>query len=224
MTQNFTIKTFVRRNARVSTHQKDCYERLFPKYCIALHDEMLNFSHVFENTHDTIVEIGFGSGEATAKIALQNPDKNYLAIEVFQTGVAKLLSKIEANGIENIRIIENDAMEVLNRMIQPSSIAGFHIFFPDPWQKKRHHKRRFMQADKITLLCEKLVPGGYLYFVTDWAEYADFALAELRRVSGLQNCYDGFAEKQTWRPQTNFEKKAVTAGRTVFELLFKKQL
>ena len=222
MSENFTIKTFVRRNARTSIHQKECYEKLFPKYCIDLKEKILDFPNVFGNPNDTIIEIGFGSGDATAKIALANPEKNYLAIEVFQTGVAKLLSKIEVNSIDNVRIIENDAIKVLTEMIPQNSIAGFHIFFPDPWQKKRHHKRRLMQEDKISLLCEKLVTGGYIYFVTDWSEYADYALTELQKVSGLKNCYKGFAEKQSWRPQTNFEKKALIAGRQIFEILAKK--
>lgn len=224
--KDFTIKTFVKRNAKCSKRQKEKYEELSPKYCISLNEKQLDFSQVFNSneTRETIIEIGFGSGEATYKIALANPDTNYLGIEVFQTGVAKLLSKIDANKIENIRIIEHDAVEVLQKMISPNSVAGFHIFFPDPWQKKRHHKRRLMQADKISMMTEKLKDGGYIYFVTDWAEYAETALFELNKVTSLKNKYGSdFSPKQTWRPQTSFEKKALLAGREIFELVFEKE-
>lgn len=222
--QNSTIKTFVRRNARCSKTQKQLYQRLYPKYCIKLSDEKLDFEKLFENTNETIIEIGFGSGEATAQIAFKNPNKNYLGIEVFQTGVARLLAKIEKNSIENIRIIEDDAMQVLDNMISDFSVSAFHIFFPDPWQKKRHHKRRIMQAEKIDLMCKKLTLGGYIYFVTDWKEYADSSLVEFEKVSTLKNCYASFAPKQIWRPETNFEKKAILAKRNIYELIYKKIL
>lgn len=224
--KEFAIKTFVKRKAKCSKRQKEKYKELYPKYCIPLSENLLDFSKIFNNPetcNKTIIEIGFGSGEATYKIALANPNTNYLGIEVFQTGVAKLLSKIDANKIENIRIIEDDAVEVLQKMILPNSVAGFHIIFPDPWQKKRHHKRRLMQVDKISLMAEKLIKGGSLYFVTDWAEYAESALSELNKVTSLKNKYgSGFSPKQAWRPQTSFEKKALIAGRNIFELIFVK--
>lgn len=223
MSENFTIKTFVRRNAKTSARQKQIYTALKPIYCIKATDHILNLHEVFGNDHPIIIEIGFGSGDATYKIALDNPEKNYLCIEVFQSGVAKLLTKIQDHCIKNIRIIEHDAMEVLKSMIADNSIEAFHIFFPDPWPKKRHHKRRLMQSDKIRLFTEKLTAGGYIYFVTDWQEYAEKALAACTDVSSLCNRYENFAEKQSWRPQTHFEEKALIAGRNIYELLFEKR-
>lgn len=222
MQKNYAIKTFVKRNMRISERQKSLYQELSPKYCIKVSEKLLNFEDVFGNKNETIIEIGFGSGIASYKIALDNPDKNYLGIEVFKTGVVKLLDKIDQTKIENIRIIEDDALEVLNTMIADNSVKAFHIFFPDPWPKKRHHKRRLMQNDKLELFTKKLISSGYIYFVSDWAEYAESALAELKKIKDLKNCYDGFAEKQIWRPQTNFERKALEAGREIFELLFEK--
>ena len=229
MAEDFSIKTFVKRNARTSEKQKQLYEMFRSVYCIDVisQTQALNFCEIFQNTNETIIEIGFGSGDATQKIALENPDKNYIAVDVFKTGVAKLISKIKEHAISNIRIIEYDAVEVLHTRVQDNSVNAFYIFFPDPWPKKRHHKRRLMQVDKIELMAKKLKPKGIIYFVTDWEPYAISALEALDSVPVLQNRYctteTGFAEKQTWRPQTHFEKKAIDAGRSIFELIFEKR-
>lgn len=223
MSDNFSIKTFVKRNARTSDKQKECYQRLYPQFCLEPQNRILNFAEIFGNTNKTIVEIGFGSGHATYKIASDNPETNYLAIDVFTTGVAKLLSNIDAGRITNIRIIEHDAVSILLHNIADNSVAGFHIFFPDPWPKKRHHKRRLLQLDKINLMAQKLINGGYLYFVTDWENYAESALEQLQLCPALKTDNPSFAAKTTWRPETSFEKKARAAGRNIYELMFWKQ-
>ena len=138
-------------------------------------------------------------------------------------GVGKLLSEIQKNELKNLYIIEYDAMEVLQNMFGDNSINGFHIFFPDPWPKKKHHKRRMLQRPRTDLLAKKLSAGGYLYFVTDWLEYAEFALEQLTDTPGLKNKYDGFAEPQLWRNQTKFERKGMAADRVITEIFFEKK-
>ena len=159
-------------------------------------------------------------GTATAIIAEQNPDVNYIGIEVHTPGVGKLLGEIRAKDLKNLYIIEHDALEVLENMVVDGSVNGFHIFFPDPWQKKRHHKRRMIQRPRTDLFSKKLAPGGYLYFVTDWQEYADFALEQLTHTPGLHNKYEGFAEHQEWRPKTKFERKGLEKDHVINELYF----
>ena len=159
-------------------------------------------------------------GKATAIIAENNPDINYLGIEVHKPGIGKLLGEIRARNLKNIRIIDHDAMEVLADQILDGSVSAFHIFFADPWPKKRHHKRRLVQRPRTNLLASKLIKGGYLYFVTDWLPYAEFALEELSLTDGLKNRFDGFAPHQEWRPETRFEQKGVDANRVISEIIF----
>ena len=162
-------------------------------------------------------------GDVTAKLAQENPNINYIGIEVHKPGVGKLLSEIKKRDLKNLYIIEHDALEVLEQMIGDNSVNGFHIFFPDPWPKKRHHKRRLLQRPRTNLLAQKLAPEGYLYFVTDWFEYAEFALEELNQTENLENKYDGFAEPQEWRGQTKFERKGLNADRSITEIFFVKK-
>jgi tRNA (guanine-N7-)-methyltransferase len=170
-----------------------------------------------------VVEIGFGMGKATWQIAEANPDVNYLGIEVHTPGVGRLLMELEKRSIGNVRVIHHDALEVLQSMVLPESIAGFHIFYPDPWPKKRHHKRRLIQPESAELLSSRLVPGGYLYFVSDIKEYADWTLEILSSVKGLHNPFGGFAPKREWRPETRFESKGNEVGRQANELWFQKK-
>jgi tRNA (guanine-N(7)-)-methyltransferase len=223
MTIDHTIQTFVRRSKRMTKAQRLSYERLYSTWCLPYNeDELLDFHSIFANDNPIVVEIGFGTGEATAIIARDNPNTNYLCIEVFKAGIASLLGKIEEEKITNIRIIEGDAVKILEKMILPSSISAFHFFFPDPWQKKRHNKRRFIKRERIDLLQEKLKKDGIIYMVTDWEEYALDAFIELNETDNLSSQYEKFAPPQNWRPQTKFERKAIKAGRAIFELLFKK--
>jgi tRNA (guanine-N7-)-methyltransferase len=177
----------------------------------------------FGNNNPLVIEIGFGMGTATACIAEENPGINYLGIEVYRPGIGRLLWEIEKRGIKNVRIAEGDAAYVLEQHIKENSVRAFHIFFPDPWPKKRHHKRRLITRPFTGVLASKLIKGGYLYMVTDWKDYGDWALVELTSALGLKNKYEAFAESREWRPQTEFERKGIQKNHAVWELFFVKE-
>lgn len=217
------IKTFVLRASRMTDAQKRDYETLSAKWCIPFEKKNLNFADIFGNSNPVVVEIGFGMGAATAIIAEQNPNINYLGIEVHTPGVGRLLGNIRDNNLQNLYIIEHDAMEVLEFMIPDNSVSGFHVFFPDPWPKKKHHKRRLMQRPRTNLLAKKLYAGGYIYMATDWEPYAEFALEELNLTETMKNKYEGFAPHQEWRPETKFEHKGLVAERKISEIFFVKE-
>lgn len=217
------IKTYVLRIGRMTAAQERAYFELAPSWCIPFEHKKINFVEIFGNTNPIIIEIGFGMGDATAEIAEANPNINYIGIEVHRPGVGKLLGEIKRRDLKNLYIIEHDALEVLEEMIGDNSINGFHIFFPDPWPKKRHHKRRLVQRPRTDLMAKKLAPGGYLYFVTDIIDYAEFALEELKSTPKLKNKYEGFAEPQSWRTQTKFERKGLQADRAITEIYFEKK-
>lgn len=194
------------------------------RWCLPFQQGILNLTDIFENTAPVTIEIGFGMGSATASIAEQHPDRNYLGIEVHRAGVGRLLGEIEKRGLTNLRIIEHDALEVLEFMIPSNSVGAFHIFFPDPWPKKRHHKRRLVQRPRTDLIADKLASGGYLYMVTDWEPYGEEAFFQLTATPGLVNRYEGFAPHQIWRPETRFEEKGKMANHEIFELMFEKKV
>jgi tRNA (guanine-N7-)-methyltransferase len=220
---NRTIKSYVLRAGRISGAQLRAWETLGPAYCLPFEDRALNFPAIFGNDHPLYIEIGFGMGTATALIAENNPEKNYLGLEVHRPGVGRLLWEIGRRGLKNIRVVEHDAAEVLEKMIPPASVEGFHIFFPDPWPKKRHHKRRLITRPFTGVLAEKLRPGAYIYLVTDWENYAGWALAELSATPGLSNPHGGFAPPREWRPKTKFEEKGLAKDHQVRELFFVKK-
>jgi tRNA (guanine-N7-)-methyltransferase len=219
------IKSFVIRGGRGTTAQRRSYGSLAGKFILPFEgghaDGTINFAKIFNNDNPVIVEIGFGMGLATAIIAGENPHKNYIGIEVHRPGIGRLLWEIEQRSLFNLRIIEHDAVEVLQKTIPLRSLEGIHLFFPDPWPKKRHHKRRLVKRPFTDTLAERLKPGGYLYMVTDWEDYAAWALAELGATEGLSNSCDGFAPPQPWRPHTSFEKKGLAKKHKVSELFFK---
>ena len=210
------------RAGRMSPAQKRSYENFFPVYGIKGEDTGSIDKSLFANTAPLVVEIGFGMGKATAAIAEQNPGINYLGIEVHRPGIGRLLWEIEKKGLQNIRIIEGDAVDVIEKKIKDKSIHAFHIFFPDPWPKKRHHKRRLITRPFTDILAAKLLPGGYIYMASDWSDYGDWALRELASTPGLTNKHDAFAEKVSWRPQTEFEKKGLLKDHKIVELFFLK--
>lgn len=216
------IKTFVLRASRMTDSQKRDYETLSTRWCIPFEKKPLNFADIFNNSNPVVVEIGFGMGAATAIIAEQNPNINYLGLEVHTPGVGRLLGNIRDKNLQNLLIVEHDAMEVLEYMIPDNSVSGFHVFFPDPWPKKKHHKRRLMQRPRTNLLSKKLYEGGYVYMATDWEPYAEFALEELSLTENLKNKYEGYAPHQSWRPETKFEHKGLLAERKICELFFEK--
>jgi tRNA (guanine-N7-)-methyltransferase len=214
------IKSYVLRAGRLTEAQKRSYGLFSEKYLIPFETQPANPRDFFSNEDQVSLEIGFGMGTATAIIAEANPCKNYLGIEVHRPGIGKLLWEIEKRGLANVRIIEHDAVEVLEKMISPASIEAVHIFFPDPWPKKRHHKRRLVTRPFTDTLARALKPGGYLYMVTDWEDYAKWALAELGATPGLSNPSCGFSPAQEWRPRTKFEQKGLDKNRKVWELFF----
>jgi tRNA (guanine-N7-)-methyltransferase len=193
---------------------------LSEKYLVPFEAQSANPQDFFGSEGLLTLEIGFGMGAASALIAEANPGKNYLGIEVHRPGIGKLLWEIERRGLANVRIIEHDAVEVLEKMIAPASFEAIHIFFPDPWPKKRHHKRRLVTRPFTDTLAHALKPGGYLYMVTDWEDYAKWALAELGATPGLSNSCGGFSLSQEWRPRTKFEQKGLDKNRKVWELFF----
>ena len=221
--QGRSIRSFVLRSGRMSSAQKRSYETLFPLYAIRGAEAVIfDSSSVFGNSHPLVIEIGFGMGKATADIALNNPGTNYLGIEVHRPGIGRLLWEIDKQALKNVRIVEGDAQEILIRRIRDNTVSAFHIFFPDPWPKKKHHKRRLITRPFTDLLAAKLHTGAYIYMVSDWTEYGDWALKELDATPGLVNKYEGFAEPQEWRPKTEFEKKGLQKNHEIRELYFVK--
>lgn len=217
------IHTFQIRAGHFTNSEKKDYEELLPVWGLEYKREKLNWEKVFGNKNPVVIEIGFGMGKATAIIAQNNPDINYLGLEVHKPGIGKLLGEIREKGLKNLRIIEHDALEVLENMIEDESVSAFHIFFPDPWQKKRHFKRRLIQRPRTDLITSKIQKGGYFYFVTDWLPYAEFGIEQLNQTSGLKNKYEGYAPRQEWRPETRFEQKGLDANRVINEMMFIKQ-
>jgi tRNA (guanine-N7-)-methyltransferase len=205
----------------MSDAQKRSYENFFPVFGLKSDEKgIVDPVILFGNSFPLVIEIGFGMGTATAAIAGQNPGINYLGIEVHRPGIGRLLWEIEKREIKNIRIMEGDAVELLEHRIREKSVSAFHIFFPDPWPKRRHFKRRLINRPFTDLLASRLIPGGYIYMVSDWAEYGDWALNELSTTQGLENKYRAFAEPQAWRPRTEFERKGIAGKREIRELFF----
>ena len=215
------IRSFVLRQGRLSPAQARAHETLAPKFKVAFDAEkILDYREIFGRDAPTIVEIGFGMGESTAAIAAMLDDKNFIGIEVHTPGVGALLKLIGEKSLTNVQIIQHDAVEVLKHMIPDHSLAGFHIFFPDPWPKKRHHKRRLIQPELVALLTQKLGPDGYLHLATDWEEYAQHMLEVLSAATGLKNTATGFAPRPAYRGTSGFERKGLAKGHGVWDLVF----
>ena len=217
-----SVKSYVLRAGRETPAQKRAYDTLSGQFVVPFRESPLDFAELFGNGNPVVMEIGFGMGEATAAIAAENPGTNYLGVEVYKPGVGRLLWNISQASIPNIRIVQHDAVEVTLKMIPPHSLAGIHLFFPDPWPKKRHHKRRLVKRPFTETLASRLIPEGYLYMVTDWEDYAAWALDELTATNGFANTCEGFAEPQGWRPDTSFERKGIEKKHLVRELYFRR--
>lgn len=216
-----TIKSFVLRQGHFSPSQQKAIEKGMPIWGIDYQPQQINFDQIFNRSAPRILEIGFGMGAATAHIAENHPDKDYLGIEVHGPGVGNLLKLISEKNITNLRIIRHDATEVLQHMIEDDSLDGIHIFFPDPWPKKRHHKRRLIQSALINLIATKLKPGGYLHCATDWEDYAVHILDTLNACPLLiNNVASGYAEKPPYRPQTKFEARGLKLGHEIRDIIF----
>lgn len=192
-------------------------------YVVPFEGRPLDGAVVFGRRAPLVVEIGFGMGAATAAIASARQGIDFLGIEVHEAGVGALLKRIGDDALGNVRIVRHDAVEVLQAMIQPGSLAGIHIFFPDPWPKKRHHKRRLVQPPFAALAASRLAPGGVLHCATDWAPYAEAMLAVLGAEPTLRNTCDGYAQRPQSRPLTRFESRGLDLGHAVFDLVFEKR-
>jgi tRNA (guanine-N7-)-methyltransferase len=216
------IRSYVLRQGRVSNAQQRACVDLLPRYGIPFREAHLDLDAEFARPAPKLLEIGFGMGETTATIAAAHPENDYLGIEVHTPGVGSLLKLIAERGLGNVRVIQHDAVEVLENMIRPASLDGVHIFFPDPWPKLRHHKRRLIQPPFVALLSERLRPGGYLHVATDWAHYAEQVLAVLAAESRLENTVLGYAPRPDYRPLTKFEQRGLRLGHAVHDIIFRR--
>jgi tRNA (guanine-N7-)-methyltransferase len=218
------IRSFVRRTGRTTVGQAKAFADVGPRFLLAYSGQPLDFDAVYERNAPTILEIGFGMGEATAHIAAVMPEKNFLCCEVHTPGVGALLKRIDEQNLGNIRILQHDAVEVIDHMLPLGSLDGAHIFFPDPWHKTKHNKRRLIQAPLIAKLAARLKPGGYLHCATDWQPYAEQILEVLSAEPLLKNtadaASDGYAPKPDYRPLTKFENRGIKLGHGVWDLVF----
>ncbi len=218
-----TIRSFVMRAGRTTEGQARALSELGPQFLLPYRDQALDYAATFGRQAPVVLEIGFGMGDATAKIAETLPETDFIGCEVHEPGVGALLKRIGEQQLSNLRLIRHDAVEVLEHMIAPASLAGVHIFFPDPWHKKRHHKRRLIQPALVSLLSSRLMPGGYLHCATDWEPYAQQMLEVLGAEPALINSADGYADKPAYRPLTKFENRGIRLGHGVWDLVFKKR-
>ncbi len=218
-----SIRSYVLRQGRVTAAQASAVERLMPVHGIAFSPAPLDLEQAFGRRAPRILEIGFGMGETTAAIAAAHPECDYLGIEVHTPGVGALLRHIESLGLTNVRVIHHDAVEVVDRMIAPGTLDGVHVFFPDPWPKKRHHKRRLLQPGFVHRLATRLKPGAYLHAATDWEDYATQMLEVLAAEPLLENTAIGFAPRPEGRPLTKFETRGARLGHGVWDLVFRRR-
>ena len=228
------IRSFSGRRGHFTAGQRSAYERLLPVFGIDYRPGPLDLRETFGREAPTVLEIGFGMGETTAAIAAALPGTNFLGVEVYPAGVGGLLMRIESLGLRNLRIVQHDAIEVVRDMIAPDSLAGVHVFFPDPWPKARHHKRRLVRPDFVALLASRLRPEGLLHCATDWEHYALQMLSVLAAEPGLANTAGpvrvgetaaestGFAQRPDYRPRTKFERRGLRLGHGVWDVVFRR--
>ena len=217
------IRSYVLRQGRVSNAQRRAYDGLLQTYGVPYVPQPLDFRQLFGREAPSVLEIGFGMGETTAAIAAAHPDTDYLALEVHTPGVGSLLKHIAESRLSNLRIVQHDAVEVLEDMVPPDTLAGIHVFFPDPWPKKRHHKRRLIQAEFAHLAASRLRPGGYLHAATDWQEYAAHILEVLSSEPLLENTAVDYAPRPAYRPLTKFEQRGLRLGHGVWDIVFRRR-
>ena len=217
------IRSYVLRQGRVSNAQQRSLDTLLPRFGIPYAAEPLDLAAAFGRAAPKFLEIGFGMGETTAAIAQANPQNDYLAIEVHSPGVGSLLKQIGEMNLANVRIIQHDAVEVLQHMIADQALDGAHIFFPDPWHKARHKKRRLIQPPLVAVLAQKLKTGGYIHAATDWQDYAEQILAVLGAEPLLQNTARDYAPRPDYRPLTKFEQRGLRLGHGVWDMIFRRK-
>lgn len=214
------IRSYVRREGRLTAGQQRALETLWPRFGIEYSDKMLDLAAIFGRSAPITLEIGFGNGETLAQMADAAPERDFLGIEVHRPGVGHLLQRIEALGLSNLRVMCHDAVEVLRHQIPPGSLDTVQIFFPDPWHKKRHHKRRIIQPDFVALLATRIAPGGTLHLATDWEDYAGHMLEVMRGSAAFRNTAADFAPRPAHRPLTRFEQRGQRLGHGVWDVVF----
>jgi tRNA (guanine-N7-)-methyltransferase len=216
------IRSYVVRAGRMGTGQARALTELAPRFVLPFQATPADFAAAFGRDAPRVLEIGFGMGDATATIAQSRPGTDFIGVEVHPPGVGALLQRIAERELGNVRIVQHDAVEVLEHMVAPGSLAGVHLFFPDPWHKKRHHKRRLIQPDFVRLLVSRLAPGAYLHCATDWQPYAEQMLAVLSAEPALRNTADAYAPRPDYRPLTKFEHRGLKLGHGVWDLVFER--
>ena len=214
------IRSFVTRAGRLSTAQARALDQLAPQYCLPYQKSLLDIDRAFSRSAPTILEIGTGMGETTAHIAALIPEKNFIGVEVHTPGIGSLLKLIGERSLSNLRLIQHDAFEVVTHMLAPASLAGVHVFFPDPWHKARHNKRRLIQGPFVQLLASRIASGGYLHCATDWEDYAIQMLDVLSAEPMLKNTAEAYAPRPHYRPVTKFENRGLKLGHGVWDLVF----
>jgi tRNA (guanine-N7-)-methyltransferase len=218
-----SIRSFVVRAGRMGPGQTRALAELGPRFVLPFSEAPVNWPQVFGRDAPRVLEIGFGMGDATAAIAQGMPGTDFIGVEVHTPGVGALLKHIGEKALGNLRIVQHDAVEVLEHMIAPESLAGVHVFFPDPWHKKKHNKRRLIQADFVHRLAQRIAPGGTLHCATDWEPYAQQMLAVLSAEPLLENTAEAYAPKPDYRPLTKFENRGLKLGHGVWDLVFRKR-
>jgi len=218
------IRSFVRREGRLTPGQQRALDRLWPRYGIDYDRAPLVLDTVFGRRAPRILEIGFGNGESLAEIAANQPEQDFIGIEVHRPGVGHLLRELEARDLDNVRVISHDAVEVMKHQIPDDALDGVYLFFPDPWPKKRHHKRRIVQPEFVQLVRRKLKLGGVFHLATDWEDYAGHMLEVMRAAEGFANTAAdvGYSPRPPYRPVTKFEQRGQRLGHGVWDLLFER--
>jgi tRNA (guanine-N7-)-methyltransferase len=217
------IKSYVRRAGRMSSAQENYYAEMMPKIGVVYALQAIDLAAVYGRNAPKILEIGTGMGETTAKIDDANRANDYLGVEVHVPGVGALCKQIAERELTNLRICQHDAVEVVRDMLSEGSLDGVHVFFPDPWHKARHNKRRLIQSPFVALLASRLKPGGYFHCATDWEEYAHQMLEVLSAEPTLVNSAEGFAPRPDYRPLTKFENRGLRLGHGVWDVIFRKK-
>lgn len=219
-----TIKSYVVRSGRMTPGQEKAYQENWSQYGVEADGWMLDFQQLYGRNAPVILEIGFGMGDSLFEMAVNNPHNNYLGIEVHKPGVGRLLGNIKKQALTNLKVMKSDAVEVLSKQIPDESLSAVYLFFPDPWHKTRHHKRRIVQDDFIQLVRQKLQPGGQFHMATDWQNYAEYMLEHMQRAEGFENAStDGtYIPRPDYRPITKFERRGERLGHGVWDILFTK--
>lgn len=217
------IRSFVIRGGRITGAQENAFERSWPQYGLRLSEGLVEFHKVFGNAQPVVLEIGYGMGDSLLTMAQQEPDKNFIGIEVHPPGVGRLVNEAGKQALGNLKTYCADAVDVLSHCIPPRSLERVQLYCPDPWHKKRHHKRRIVQGDFVALVSSRLREGGLFHLCTDWTPYAEHMLEVLKSCTELKNTavsVDGYVQKPHWRPETKFERRGEKLGHQMHDLLF----